>query len=331
MNMPVSAVPPPSLPNVSIVDLAPDLGSMREAVLAGLSATPKRLPPWLFYDAEGSRLFEQICEQPEYYPTRTELSILREHGNDIARTLGEGCRLVELGSGSHRKARTLLRVLRNPDGYVAIDISGEQLRDAVRALAKEFPELPVTGIVADYGEDASLPLEDSPGDGPLVGFFPGSTIGNMEPAAAEEFLRAWAGRLSGGGMLVGVDLAKDKAVLDAAYNDAAGVTAAFNLNMLTHINRELDADFDLERFRHLAFFDRERSRVEMHLQSLEDQDVEVAGERFHFAVGETIHSENSCKYSIDGFRALASRAGFVPKQVWTDPRQWFSVHYLAAP
>ncbi|HET6603184.1 MAG TPA: L-histidine N(alpha)-methyltransferase [Xanthomonadaceae bacterium] len=328
----MNAVPGTLLPNATVIDLSPDLHSVRDAVLAGLSATPRSLPAWLFYDAEGSRLFERICEQPEYYATRTELSILHEHGRAIAATLGEGCRLVELGSGSHRKARTLLRVLKDPEGYVAIDISGEQLKHAVTALAREFPELPVTGIVADYGEDESLPLHNGDGDeGRLVGFFPGSTIGNMEPVSAVSFLRAWAQRLSGGGMLVGVDLVKDTAVLDAAYNDAAGVTAAFNRNMLTHINRELGSDFQPRRFAHVAFFDPVRSRVEMHLESTVAQRVRICDRGFDFAPGERIHTENSCKYSIEGFQALAAQAGFVPREVWTDPDGLFSVHYLDAP
>ena len=317
--------------NATIVDLSPDLQSMQEAVIDGLLMTPRWLPAWLFYDATGSDLFEQICEQPEYYPTRTELGILREHGRSIAETLGEGCRLVELGSGAHHKARTLLRVLKSPDGYVAIDISGSQLRDSVRTLAREFPRLPVTGIVADYGEDSALPLEESPGDGPLVGFFPGSTVGNMTPEVAESFLSAWAERLTGGGMLIGVDLVKPASILNAAYNDAAGVTEAFNLNMLRHVNRELGTDFDLGQFAHRAFFNPEMSRVEMHLVSQGEQDVHVAGQTFHFANGESIHTESSCKYSIGDFQALARRAGFVPEQVWTDPQQLFSVHYLRAP
>lgn len=315
----------------TIIDLSPELADLRQVVLDGLSTSPKWLPAWLFYDAEGSRLFELICDQPEYYPTRTELAILREHGRAIAESLGEGCRLVELGSGSHRKARTLLRILREPEGYVAIDISGEQLRAATRALAREFPHIPMTGIVADYGEDAALPLEDSPGDGPLVGFFPGSTIGNMTPADAETFLAAWAERLRGGGMLVGVDLVKDEAVLNAAYNDAAGITAAFNRNMLVHINRELDGDFDPTRFRHHAFFNAAASRIEMHLVSEARQSVEVAGRRFEFQQDESIHSESSYKFSVPRFQALARAAGFEPQRVWTDEREWFSVHYLAAP
>ncbi|HRQ63355.1 MAG TPA: L-histidine N(alpha)-methyltransferase [Xanthomonadaceae bacterium] len=315
----------------TIIDLAPELADMRKVVLTGLATVPKCLPAWLFYDAEGSRLFEAICEQPEYYPTRTELGILQRHGREIAAALGEGCRLVELGSGSHRKARALLRVLRQPDGYVAIDISGAQLREAVRTLARDFPHIPMTGIVADYGEDAALPLEDSPGDGPLVGFFPGSTIGNMAPCDAEAFLAAWAERLRGGGMLVGVDLVKDEAVLNAAYNDAAGVTAAFNCNMLEHINRALEGNFDPDRFRHHAFFNPLASRIEMHLVSETHQAVTVAGQRFDFRQGESIHSESSYKYSVPGFQSLARSAGFRPAQVWTDEREWFSVHYLAAP
>jgi dimethylhistidine N-methyltransferase len=315
----------------TIIDLAPELADMRRVVLDGLATDPKCLPAWLFYDTEGSRLFEAICEQPEYYPTRTELGILHRYGREIAAALGEGCRLVELGSGSDRKARALLKVLRQPDGYVAIDISGAQLREAIRTLARDFPHIPMTGIVADYGEDTALPLEESPGDGPLVGFFPGSTIGNMTPYDAETFLAAWAERLRGGGMLVGVDLVKDEAVLNAAYNDAAGVTAAFNRNMLEHINRALNGNFDPDRFRHHAFFNQAASRIEMHLVAEVPMLVTVAGKSFDFRRGESIHSESSYKYSVPGFHSLAQSAGFRPEQVWTDEHEWFSVHYLAAP
>ena len=320
-----------SAPNATILDLSPDLQSMHDAVINGLSMTPKCLPAWLFYDARGSELFEAICEQPEYYPTRTELAILHQHSRAIAETLGAGCRLVELGSGADIKAKTLLHILENPDGYVAIDISASQLRASVLALAREFPRLPITGIVADYGEDSALPLEDSPGDGPLVGFFPGSTIGNMEPNVAEAFLHDWAARLSGGGMLIGVDLLKPSEQLNAAYNDAAGVTGAFNINMLRHINRELGTDFDLNRFQHRAFFNAAMSRVEMHLVSQGDQTVHVAEQTFRFADSESIHSESSCKYSIVGFQQLARRSGFVPQAVWSDNENLFSVHYLRAP
>lgn len=314
-----------------LIDLAPDLADLRRAVLAGLRARPRRLPPWLFYDAAGSALFECICEQPEYYPTRTELAILRDHGAEIARTLGEGCTLVELGSGAHHKAQRLLQALENPDGYVAIDISRAALRDAIRALKEAFPDLPVTGIVADYGAHGELPLEENSGNGPRVGFFPGSTIGNMDPAEAERFLAGWAPRLAGGGMLVGVDLLKDEAVLNAAYNDAAGVTARFNRNMLVRIARELDTDLDPDRFSHRAFFNVGRQRIEMHLVAERGCRFELEGQRFEFAAGESIHSESSYKYAIEDFQALARCAGFRPLHAWTDARRWFSVHYLAAP
>lgn len=312
--------------NATVVDLAPALASVRQAVLDGLAADPKRLPPWLFYDAEGSRLFERICEQPEYYPTRTELAILRDNAAAIAAALGPGCRLVELGAGSHRKARALLRTLNHPDGYVAIDISGEQLRASVAALAREFPALPVTGIVADYAAEGDLPIEGQR----LVGFFPGSTVGNMDPDEAEAFLRGWADRLAGGGMLVGVDLVKDSSVLEAAYNDAAGVTAAFNRNMLAHVNAALGCDFDPARFRHRAFFDPGLGRVEMHLVSTIGQAVQVCGRRFALAAGESIHTENSWKYTLEGFQQLATRAGFKARAAWTDDQGWFSVHWLEA-
>ena len=323
--MPADTPMPPTL-----IDLKPDLGSMRDAVLGGLAAEPKWLPAWLFYDGEGSRLFESICEQPEYYPTRTELAILKAHGPDIAATLGEGCTLVELGSGSHRKASVMLRLLRQPDGYIAIDVSAVQLRQAITALARAFPRVPMTGICADFGEDAELPLEQNAGDGPMVGFFPGSTVGNMAPDEARDFLAAWARRLRGGGMLIGVDLVKDPAILDAAYNDAAGVTATFNRNMLVHIGRRLDSTLDPGQFRHRAFFNRGASRVEMHLVAERPLSAHVEGQRFDFAAGESIHTESSYKYSVEGFQALAASAGFRPQRVWTDPRGWFSVHYLAA-
>ena len=317
-------------PCPNLIDLKPDLSSMHDAVLAGLTATPKSLPPWLFYDAEGSRLFEAICAQPEYYPTRTELSILRMNAVAIAAAIGDDCTLVELGSGSHRKASVMLRLLQRPGGYVAIDVSMAQLSEAVSALAREFPRLPVTGICADFG-DGTSPLPLAATGRRLVGFFPGSTIGNMTPDLAEVFLRHWSRRLRGGGMLVGVDLVKDPSLLHAAYNDAAGITAAFNRNMLANVRRQLDTDIDPVLFDHRAFFDAERSRVEMHLVARTDHIVRIGERHIGFARGESIHTEVSCKYTVEGFQALARRAGFVPRQVWTDPRGWFSVHYLDAP
>ncbi|HVF36194.1 MAG TPA: L-histidine N(alpha)-methyltransferase [Candidatus Saccharimonadia bacterium] len=300
---------------------------MRRAAHDGLSRKPKALPPWLFYDERGSRLFESITHQPEYYPTRCELAILREHGRAIAEVLGENCCLIELGSGSTSKVRRLLRVLRRPEGYVAIDVSASQLREAVTELSRDYPGIPMTGIVADFSE-LGLPVDT--GAGRRVAFFPGSTIGNMEPVRALEFLRAWRGHLDGGGMLVGVDLVKDPAVLHAAYNDSAGVTAAFNRNVLVRLNRELGARFEPRCFAHRAFWAARHSRVEMHLQSMLAQRVRCGDEAFAFEAGETIHTESSCKYTLDGFASLARAAGFAPREVWTDERQWFSLHFLAA-
>ena len=269
------------------IDLAPVLDNVRDAAHDGLSRTPKSLPPWLFYDERGSRLFESITQQPEYYPTRCELSILRQHGRVIAEVLGENCCLIELGSGSNSKIRRLLRVLRQPEGYVAIDVSASQLREAVTELSRDYPAIPMTGIVADFSQ---VGLPAGSGGGRRVAFFPGSTIGNMEPADALEFLRAWHGHLAGGGMLVGVDLVKDPAVLHAAYNDSAGVTAAFNRNVLTRLNRELGARFEPQRFAHRAFWAARRSRVEMHLQSAVTQNVRCGERSFAFESGETIHT-----------------------------------------
>lgn len=312
----------------NIVDLAPELGSVRQAVLTGLGKTPKCLPPWLFYDDRGSALFEAITEQPEYYPTRTELEILRSEGAAIAAAIGPGCRLVELGSGSPRKARQLLRSLDQPGAYVAIDVSGDQLRKAICTLAREFPQIEMTGIVSDYSPGRDLPIDDDAG--PLVGFFPGSTIGNMEPAAAQAFLTGWRARFDGGGMLIGVDLVKDSAILNAAYNDAAGITAAFNLNMIQRIDRELGSNLGAENFKHIAFFNEQLSRIEMHLEHRGERVVEVAGQAFAFGDGERIHTESSYKYTLQGFKALAEAAGFMSDQVFVDDQQLFSVHLLRA-
>ena len=311
----------------AFVDLAPNLDTVRAAAVRGLSQPRRSLPAWLFYDARGSALFERICEQPEYYPTRTELSILRAHGPDIGATLGDGCCLIELGSGSNRKIRTLLRVLQRPEGYVAIDVSGDQLRSAVVELARDFPTIPMLGIVADYSDDA-LQLDGCAGR--RVGFFPGSTIGNMTPDEAIRFLKPWKHRLARGGMLIGVDRLKDCATLDAAYNDAAGVTAAFNLNVLARLNRELGADFDLAAFEHHAFFNEAESRIEMHLVSTRRQSARIGRDVFAFEAGESIHTENSYKYTDAAFRTVVEAAGFTPLKLWTDERAWFAVYYVEA-
>ena len=314
-------------PRVHFLDLHPPPADIRTEVLAGLASAQKRIPPKFFYDAAGSQLFDAICELPEYYPTRTEIGILRRDGADMAALLGRNALLVELGSGSSLKIRVLLEALR-PAVYMPVDISREHLLHSARSLAETFPDLEVHAVCGDYSRPLPLPLADH--DHPRAAFFPGSSIGNFEPPQAERFLRRVGAMLGPGGrLLIGVDLLKDRRVLEAAYNDADGVTAEFNLNLLRRINRELDGDFDLGTFRHDAFFNVAEDRIEMHLISTRAQRVQVAGETFGFREGESIHTECSYKYSIDGFQALARRAGFEPERVWTDPVPLFSVHCLA--
>ena len=288
------------------------------------------MSPKFFYDAAGSALFEQICELPEYYPTRTEIGILSERALDIARCIGPRAEIVEFGAGAVRKVRILLDALERPSRYTPIDISGEHLLASAASLREAYSSLEVLPVVADF--TAALTLPPPPvGTGTRVGFFPGSSIGNFSPEEALRLLQRMAQWLQGGGLLIGVDLVKDPAELHAAYNDAAGVTAAFNLNLLARANRELDADFDLQRFAHYAFYNPLQQRVEMHLISRCKQDVMVAGERFSFADGESLHTENSYKYTVDGFNALARRAGFMPEAVWCDAHKRFAVHWLIAP
>jgi L-histidine Nalpha-methyltransferase len=315
-------------PAFAFHDLAPGGESFRDAVFAGLGSEPKTLPCKFFYDERGSALFEEICRLPEYYLTRTEIAILEQYAGAIAAWIGPHCRLIELGSGASIKVRILLRALQTPAAYVAVDISGEWLREAAGALAADFPGLPVVAVCADYTR--AFPLPPLPGPpGKRVGFFPGSTIGNFEPDAVVRFLRHCAELLGAGGeMLIGADLKKDPAILNAAYNDSAGKNAAFNLNLLARINRELGGDIDVDRFAHVAFYNAEAGRMELYLESRAAQSAAIAGRRFQFAAGERIHSENSYKYSVDDFRALAARAGFRPIETWTDPDRLFSVHYL---
>lgn len=302
-------------------------------LLAGLARTPRSVSPKYFYDAAGSALFDRICDLPEYYPTRTELRILKERGPEIAEQIGADAELVEFGAGSLTKVRLLFDafdVERAPKRYLPIDISGEHLESAADRLRADYPQMTVQPIVADYTMPLVLPATGV-GLGQRVGFFPGSTIGNFQPEEALSFLQLAARLLRGGGMLVGVDLVKDPSVLHAAYNDAQGVTAAFNLNLLRRANRELDGNFDLDAFAHYAFYDPVLQRIEMHLLSRKKQQVQVAGDRFTFAEGETIHTESSHKFTVEGFRSLATRAGFRPGPVWTDEDRLFSVHWLHAP
>lgn len=308
-------------------------GSFELDLIAGLARTPRRISPKYFYDATGSALFDRICELPEYYPTRTERGILKRHANEIAECIGAQADIVEFGAGSLEKIRLILDVFSERDAprrFFPIDISAEHLESAARRLHLDYPSLRVHPLAADYmNEDALSALGAFAGR--RVGFFPGSTIGNFEPAEAMTFLRLAAPVLAGGGLLVGVDLVKDPDILNRAYNDREGVTAAFNLNLLRRANDELDADFDLGQFTHYAFYEPVKQRVEMHLVSRRSQRVHLGSQSFGFGEGESLHTENSHKFTVQSFRALAASAGFVPGPVWTDEAQLFSVHWLASP
>lgn len=311
---------------------APFASAFARDVLAGLTATPKRLPPKYLYDETGCRLFERITEQPEYYLTRTELDILEQNAPAMAALAPPGAALVEFGTGTARKARILLGAAQSApahafSAYVPVDIAAESLEREADGVRHDFPDLEVLPVAADFMRPFTLPPQVA--GRPYVGFFPGSTIGNFEPHEATAFLQS-AGEILGKGsvLIVGVDLVKDASVLNAAYNDAAGVTAAFNLNYLVRINRELGASFDLDSFEHHAFFNRAHSRIEMHLASLKRQRVRIDGESVDFRMGETIHTESSYKYTLNGLKALARGAGWQPVAVWTDARNYFSIHAL---
>jgi len=294
-------------------------------VLAGLTAKPKRLPAKYFYDLAGSALFERITRLPEYYPTRSELELLRHHAPAMASLFPPGCALIEFGSGASTKARILLRAAASVEAYVPIDISGDFLQQDVAGLRRDLPHLAVYPVVADFTTMTAPPPEIA--SRPGAGFFPGSTIGNFEPHEAAAFLRRAGGILGAGAVLiVGVDLVKAPDILYRAYNDAEGVTAKFNLNLLARINRELGADFNLDAFEHHAFYNAERSRIEMHLASTRRQRVRVCDTTIEFRAGETIHTENSYKFSIESFQALAHGSGWSPLKAWTDGL--FSVHAL---
>ena len=298
-------------------------------VIAGLTARPKHLSPKYFYDEIGSQLFERITELPEYYPTRCELAILSEHAAEIALLIGTKTALIEFGSGSTRKARILLAASTAIEAYVPVDISSEMLEQEAAQLQQDRPHLKVIPVVADFTKPFALPKAISGLS--RTGFFPGSTIGNFEPHQASAFLQHAARMLGPGAtLIIGVDLIKDVDILNAAYDDAAGVTAQFNLNLLARINRELGAAFDLAAFSHHAFYNTERRRIEMHLASRKRQTVNVAGRAIDFRAGETIHTESSYKYTVESFGALARGAGWRPVALWTDPNGWFSVQALVA-
>ncbi len=309
---------------------APDgAGSFARDLAVALAATPKRLSPKYFYDAAGSRLFEEITRLEAYYPTRAEMEILATFGAEIGARLPAGGALVEFGSGSNAKVRLLLAALRQLRVYVPVDISSDFLAEQARALAADHPALEILPLVADFTHPFTLP--PAVRRGPVTGFFPGSTIGNFEPPEARAFLSdARASLGPGAAMLVGVDLVKERAVLEAAYDDPQGVTARFNRNVLARANRELGTDFDLSAFRHRAFFDAAAGRVEMHLVAEVAQQVRLGGRIYRFAAGESLHTESSYKYTPDGFRALAQAAGWRPERVWLDGARRFSLHLLAS-
>ena len=300
-------------------------------ILEGLCDNQKRISPKYFYDQRGSELFDEICTLPEYYLTRTEFQIMRTHLPGIAARVGPGAAVIEFGAGSNVKAKQLLGELIEPVAYVPVEISGEYLAAQADELAQTFPSLSVIPVVADFTKPFDLPRHPSAPQRNLV-FFPGSTIGNFTRAEALNLLEVMRTEAKpGGALLIGVDLVKDVDVVESAYNDSRGVTAEFNLNVLRHLNAGVAANFDTEHFRHEAVYDTDRDRVEMRLVSTKEQTVTIAGETIPFAAGEYIITEYSHKYSIEGFAALAERAGLEPEAVWTDAEELFSVHYLTVP
>ena len=311
-------------------DLEPTADDFRRDVLDGLSGAPKSLPCKYLYDAHGSRLFDKICTLEEYYPTRTEMALLTEHVGRIGAAIGPHATILEFGSGSSGKAKILLDALESPRAYVPIDISHAHMAAAAARLATDYPEIEVRPVSADYTRPFRLPEDPYPRG--YVGFFPGSTIGNFDPHEAQIFLADARFRLGAGArFLIGVDLKKPEPILHAAYNDAAGVTAAFNLNLLRRINREIGADFPLDGFEHEARYDSVNGRIEMHLVSREAQRVTVADRTFDFTAGETIHTENSYKYTVGEFHDLAARAGWSVEAWWRDRNALFSIHLLGNP
>ena len=296
-------------------------------VIAGLSASPRSLPSKYFYDREGSRLFDEITRLDEYYLTRTETAIMRANIDDICAALGEEVVLIEYGSGTSTKTRLLLDHIPRGSTYIPIDISGAHLKEAADELAIDYPHVRVMPVHADYSSPVDLPAVE----GRRVVYFPGSTIGNFDPAGAAAFLRRIHQRVGDdGGALIGVDLRKDLDVLLPAYNDREGVTARFNLNLLVRLNRELEADFDVRAFEHRAIYNETDGRIEMHLVSKVSQTVRVGSHAFDFSAGESVHTENSYKYEIGQFTNLARQAGFWVERTWTDVQSWFAIFLLHA-
>jgi dimethylhistidine N-methyltransferase len=309
-------------------DFRPRLESFLAEVLIGLRKPQKELPSKYFYDERGSQLFERICELEEYYITRTEASIMQAHIKEMVELIGPRVLVIEHGCGNCEKVRFLMHHLQDPVAFIPIDISQEQLLQVARELDSVYPQLQVLPVCADYTSSFELPVPKQESKRTVV-YFPGSTISNFDPIPAKHFLEHIASLCgSGGALLIGVDLKKDPAVLHKAYNDSEGLTAAFNLNLLERINRELDCDFQQDGFEHYAFYNPRESRIEMHLVSKKGQVVHIDGKTISFAKGESIWTENSYKYNLDEFEQMAAAAGFRVERVWMDERQWFSVHYL---
>ena len=315
---------------VTVLDLEPVNADFLAEVLAGLTSSPRTLPCKFFYDERGADLFQKICDLPEYYITRTETELLRRYAPEIAESIGPNAALIGFGTGAGIKTRLLLEHLQNPIAYIPVDISKQRLVDSAVELSRAMPALEILPVCADYLQELQFPKPLRKPDHVAV-FFPGSTIGNLEPPVAEDFLRRVC-RLCGksGGLIIGIDLQKSREVLEAAYNDAAGVTAEFNLNLLVRANRELGADFDLARWKHRAVYNENEGRIEMHLVSVGEQTVHVGGREFVFADGEKIITEFSYKHTLEGFTRLAASAGFrEASRVWTDPERLFAIFHFA--
>lgn len=316
--------------NLKLYDLKPNISDFRDEVLTGLSKNQKEICPKFFYDDNGSKIFDQICELEEYYPTRIESELLRNHCSEIADLIGDSCLVIEYGSGSSEKICILLDNIKKPLVYMPIDISKQHMITASSKIAEIYPELDVLAVCADYTSKMLLPEYDQNTVKKKVIFFPGTTIANLEHVEAVKLLKQSATIVGlGGGMLIGVDMRKDPQVIHAAYNDAKGVTAAFNLNLLVRMNRELEANFNLNSFNHYAFFNLKEGRIEMHLVSLKDQIVTVAGQKFKFIEGESIHTENSYKFSMEEVKDLSEECGFKLIKAWSDDSNYFSICYLS--
>lgn len=311
---------------IKFYDAHPGTADLNHEVISGLASTPKAIPPKFFYNRRGSELFDTICELPEYYQTRTEMAILRHCVAELVEHIGPDCLLIELGSGASKKVRLLLEQLR-PSGYMGVDISKEFLLRSTQTLASDYPWLDVHAACVDFSHTLDIPHCETLAH--KVAFFPGSSIGNFDPDDAIKLLKRIAQMMNMNGcLLIGVDLKKDISILNAAYNDAAGVTAEFNLNLLTRIHDELDSDINTTLFSHHAFYNPEQGRIEMHLVSNQPQRIRIGENFFDFEAGESIHTENSYKYTLEEFAELATAAGYHPKQVWTDESRLFSVQLL---